>query len=120
MIGCYTAADAIILSLIGANTAGSTKRSAVNAAFFVSYCIGNIIGPFAFKASEAPVYKSGIIAILVSNSCLIILLVPFALYARWQNKCKTALVSALGEREGVLDAFGDKTDRENVYFHYSY
>jgi uncharacterized membrane protein len=52
------------MSLITANTGGSTKRTTLNALFFISYCAGNIIGPFAFKPSEAPVYRSGIIAII--------------------------------------------------------
>ena len=53
-------------SLITANTSSSTKRTTVNALFFISYCAGNIIGPFAFKTSEASVHRSEIIAILVA------------------------------------------------------
>jgi hypothetical protein len=111
----------MVMSLITANTAGSTKRSAVNGVFFISYCVGNIIGPFAFKANEAPVYTSGILAILVAYCVEILFLVAFALYAIWLNRSKGAALGALQvEHQGVLDAFGDKTDRENPHFRYVY
>ena len=116
----------MIMSLITANTAGSTKRSAVNAIFFISYCVGNIIGPFAFKSNEAPVYTSGIIAILVAYCTEIFFLAAFAVYAAWLNRSKAAALDAVRaatgstEHEGVLDAFGDKTDMENPYFRYVY
>ncbi|KUJ11093.1 MFS allantoate transporter [Mollisia scopiformis] len=81
----YTASFAICMSLITANTCGSTKRTTVNAIFFISYCAGNIIGPFAFKPAEAPVYRSGIIAILVAYCVEIVVLVGFAGYLRMLN-----------------------------------
>jgi hypothetical protein len=115
----------MIMSLITANTAGSTKRSAVNAAFFISYCVGNIIGPFAFKSDEAPIYTSGIIAVLVAYCVEISLLILFAIYIIWVNRSKEAERGVMqdasrGEHEEVLDAFGDKTDRQNPYFRYVY
>ncbi|KAH8892139.1 MFS general substrate transporter [Thozetella sp. PMI_491] len=125
LTACYTASFAMIMSFITANTAGSTKRSATNAAFFISYCVGNIIGPFAFKSDEAPVYTSGIIAILVAYCVEIGLLISFAIYIIWLNRAKEAERTAMqdasrGEPEGVLDAFGDKTDKQNPYFRYVY
>ena len=115
------------MSLITANTAGSTKRSTVNAVFFISYCVGNIIGPFSFKPSEAPVYQSGIIAIMVAYCVEIVLLILFAIYTAWLNKQKAAgrdeMQGELGGEEDerrALAAFSDYTDRENPYFKYTY
>lgn len=113
----------MIMSLITANTAGSTKRSVVNALFFVSYCAGNIVGPFAFKSSEAPEYTSGIIAMLVSYCAEIVLMLAFAAYMMYLNKKKEeALDTGLGQDEAdrIAAGFSDQTDRENPYFRYYY
>jgi hypothetical protein len=116
----------MIMSLITANTGGSTKRSAVNGVFFISYCVGNIIGPFSFKESEAPKYTSGIIAMLVAYCVEIFLLLTFAFYAAMLNKKKESAF----ERDGIslqdasfqsMDANStDKTDQEDPFFRYSY
>lgn len=45
------------LSLVTSNVAGMTKRSVVSAMLFVAYCVGNIIGPQFYLASEEPVYQ---------------------------------------------------------------
>jgi hypothetical protein len=113
------------MSLIAANTAGSTKRTTVNAIFFISYCVGNIIGPFAFKSSEAPRYPSGIIAIMVSYCVEIVVLGVFAMYLASRNKLKERKEVELGladasEDERALTAFKDLTDMENPFFKYSY
>lgn len=44
------------LSVISSNVAGFTKRSVTGALLFVAYCVGNIVGPQFFLASEAPHY----------------------------------------------------------------
>lgn len=44
------------LSLITSNVAGFTKKSVTSGSLFVGYCIGNIVGPQFFDASEAPDY----------------------------------------------------------------
>ena len=44
------------LSLVRSNVAGLTKRSTVSALLFISYCVGNIVGPQFFLSSEEPSY----------------------------------------------------------------
>lgn len=44
------------LSLISSNVAGFTKRSVTSALLFIAYCVGNIVGPQFFLASEEPNY----------------------------------------------------------------
>jgi hypothetical protein len=113
------------MSLITANIAGSTKRTTVNALFFVSYCVGNIIGPFAFKSSEAPRYPSGIVAIMVAYCVEIAILLVFAQYLRWRNTVKAREMIDKGyentsEQERAVMAFRDLTDMENPFFRYTY
>ncbi|KAK3637722.1 hypothetical protein LTR22_018123 [Elasticomyces elasticus] len=122
----YTASFAMIMSLIISNTAGSTKRTTVNALFFVSYCVGNIIGPFAFKQSEAPVYASGITAMLVAYCVEIVALLCFAVYAAFLNGKKEEVTGpitnadTIDNDEQVQASFSDLTDVENLYFRYTY
>lgn len=44
------------LSLITSNVGGMTKKSTVSAMLFIAYCIGNIVGPQFYLASEEPTY----------------------------------------------------------------
>ena len=41
------------LTMVSSNIAGSTKKQLTAAILFVGYCVGNIIGPQTFLASEA-------------------------------------------------------------------
>lgn len=52
----------ISLTMVSSNVAGYTKKQLTGAAMFVAYCVGNIIGPQTFKASEAPHYHSAYVA----------------------------------------------------------
>lgn len=116
----------MIMSLITANTGGSTKRSTVNGMFFVAYCVGNIVGPFSFKSDEAPTYTSGIVAMLVAYCVEIFLLLTFAVYAALLNKRKDQALQAEGltMEDGAFsrpaDTSMDQTDVEDKYFRYSY
>jgi uncharacterized membrane protein (Fun14 family) len=62
MVGlCLVAAFAVniplVLSIVSSNVAGVTKRSTVSVAVFAAYCVGNIVGPQFFLASQDPVYQ---------------------------------------------------------------
>lgn len=50
------------LTMVSSNVAGYTKKQLTGAILFTGYCVGNIIGPQTFKASEAPHYHSAYIA----------------------------------------------------------
>ena len=52
----------ISLTIVSSNVAGYTKKQLTGAALFTGYCVGNIIGPQTFKASEKPGYHSAYIA----------------------------------------------------------
>lgn len=46
----------ISLSIVTSNVAGFSKKSVVSSLLFVAYCVGNMVGPQFFLASEAPSY----------------------------------------------------------------
>ncbi|ESZ92444.1 hypothetical protein SBOR_7161 [Sclerotinia borealis F-4128] len=54
----------LTMSLIGANTRGTTKKMTMSACMFVAYCVGNMLGPQLFLESEAPYYSTAFVAIL--------------------------------------------------------
>lgn len=115
----------MIMSLITANTDGSMKRTITNALFFVSYCLGNIAGPFAFRAKEAPVYSSGIVAMLTAYCVEVVALLGFAVYMAYLNKkketaCADASINIEDYEARDLASFRDLTDKENSFFRYSY
>ncbi len=56
-MGTYSAAMPVTMAMITSNIGGFTKRSTVNAIYFVMYCAGNVIGPQLFFESEAPRYQ---------------------------------------------------------------
>lgn len=43
-----------LFPLLASNVAGYTKKTIVSSAFFISYCLDNIISLQAFLQSEAP------------------------------------------------------------------
>ncbi|PYI07008.1 MFS general substrate transporter [Aspergillus sclerotiicarbonarius CBS 121057] len=125
LTGTYTASFAMVMSLITANTGGSTKRTVVNALFFVSYCVGNIVGPFSFKSNEAPTYTSGIVAMLVAYCVEIFLLLAFAAYAVTLNRDKEQILHSQGMvlEDATFQNLGipvDQTDKEDIFFRYSF
>ena len=55
------------LTMVSSNVAGYTKKQLTGAILFTGYCVGNIIGPQTFRASEAPYYHSAYIAYVLST-----------------------------------------------------
>jgi ACS family allantoate permease-like MFS transporter len=80
----------ILLMSQYANTAGHTKKTAVYCISYIGYCVGNLIGPQAFKANEAPKYTSGVAAML---SCYAISLVLIGLVRDYtESSLQTSLL----------------------------
>ena len=51
----------ISLSIVTSNVAGFSKKSVVSSLLFIAYCVGNIVGPQFFLASEEPSYPVSIL-----------------------------------------------------------
>ncbi|KAL6241270.1 hypothetical protein RBB50_011743 [Rhinocladiella similis] len=106
------------LSLVGANTAGHSKKVVVNAMMFVSYSVSNIIGPQFFKPSQAPLYPLGFGAILGAYILSLITIALYMVSCSYENKRRDARDAAAGERVHADTDFKDLTDKQNLHFRY--
>jgi hypothetical protein len=89
----------LLLSLVGSNYKGVTKKMTMTALLFIAYCAGNIAGPQFFRTADAPHYNMAFRAILVCYS----LVVGFAVLLRFYLQ----LVNSKRERdEGVKGSAG--------------
>ncbi|KAL2817550.1 putative allantoate permease [Aspergillus granulosus] len=56
LMGAYASILPISMSVVSTNIVGNTKKTFVSAMLFVAYCVGNIVSPQVFIASEEPRY----------------------------------------------------------------
>lgn len=93
----------------------------MNAVFFVSYCIGNIIGPQVFRASDAPAYTHGYAGLM---ACIVVAMATISAYGflcRWENKRRDRKAAETEDKTGDVGAFSDLTDKEKWRtFRYTY
>lgn len=73
MVTAYVTSLVLALQMPSSNLGGYTKRVTGTAVVFAAYCAGNVIGPHAFIAEEAPVYKTGVIVLLACGVAQIVL-----------------------------------------------
>ncbi|KAH8666987.1 major facilitator superfamily domain-containing protein [Xylariales sp. PMI_506] len=119
----FWAAQTLTLSLISRNIAGQTKKSVVIAANFISWAVGNAIGPQIFLTYDAPRYFTAFSIHLGCYTILELILIFLRFHLKRQNAKKDQLESVgVDANEGVeaFDGFEDLTDRENVKFRYVY
>ncbi|KAL6251756.1 hypothetical protein RBB50_001966 [Rhinocladiella similis] len=121
----YWAPYVLSTSLPMANTSGHSKKVTMNAIFFLSYCLGNILGPQVFRSSDAPAYSHGYIGLLC---CIVVAIVAIGVYAFLciaENKRRASQVEqsdqvADGTDGNMVAAFQDLTDKEKKTFVYIY
>lgn len=130
LTGSYQASFVIALSLITSNTGGQSKKMIVSGMIWFGACIGNIAGPFFYKADQAPSYHLGIGSLLVAN-CIefaLFFVFRFAFIAENRRKSKVREALRLRNADAGLNeddelnatAFTDMTDKENPNFVYVY
>lgn len=115
----YCATLTLVLQIPSCNLSGYTKRVTGSAFVFLGYCVGNIIGPQAFIASEAPSYPSGC-KTLISCNCIQVGLVG-ALWLLLRRRNATRDKARAGSDEaGSADRqpLMDITDFEVLYTYY--
>lgn len=120
IMGSYVASLGLCFAAPGANIAGYTKRVVTAGMIFVSYAVGNIIGPHLFISTEDPPYRSGMLTCIICFT----LAVPMIAALRWyyvrENRRRDVLMAQSGEAYDPLEGdFSDKTDCENVRFRYA-
>ncbi|PYI07560.1 MFS general substrate transporter [Aspergillus sclerotiicarbonarius CBS 121057] len=111
----------ISLSIMTSNVAGFSKKSVVSALLFISYCVGNIIGPQFFLASEEPSYPTGMKAALSGLVLSIFFLVLLYFYYRYENRRRDRLYGRpedMTVRAELQDELSNRTDREIESFRY--
>ncbi|KAL4880526.1 major facilitator superfamily domain-containing protein [Aspergillus karnatakaensis] len=119
----FWAAQTLGLSMVSRNIGGATKKSVVIATTFVSWAVGNAIGPQVFLDNDAPRYFTAFGVHLGCYVCLTIAVVLLRFHLSAQNKKKERMLREAGldpEEENLAHAFEDRTDRENLYFRYMY
>ncbi|KAK5111340.1 hypothetical protein LTR62_005180 [Meristemomyces frigidus] len=113
------------LTMVSSNVAGYTKKQLTAAILFTGYCVGNIIGPQTFRASEAPHYHSAYIAMLVGYTVKLFMVVVLYFYMWSVNKKRDREVLAAGltaedqGREAIERGMHDMTELDNKGFRYS-
>jgi hypothetical protein len=101
------------------NMGGYTKRVTATAFVFLAYCIGNIIGPHAFLAKEAPIYQTGCKLVLSCALCQMVCAACLRVLLVRRNKKKEEET-----RDGVAggrgeDVMADLTDFEVSFSFFS-
>ncbi|EON96208.1 putative mfs protein [Phaeoacremonium minimum UCRPA7] len=100
------------------NLGGYTKRTTGSVIVFMSYCIGNILGPHAFRGEEAPLYPTGCKVIIACCIGQIILAYALRLLLTRRNKERDRQATEIGLSEEIVDTLKDRTDFENPHFRY--
>ncbi|KAJ5835330.1 hypothetical protein N7447_001356 [Penicillium robsamsonii] len=109
------------LSIITSNVAGFSKKSVVSSLLFIAYCVGNIVGPQFFLASEEPSYPTGIKASMSGLILSLFFLLCLYSYYKWENRRRDRLYGSPGQMTvgaELQDELSNKTDREIDSFRY--
>ncbi|PWY78741.1 pantothenate transporter [Aspergillus eucalypticola CBS 122712] len=127
LMSLYSVSLPLSMAMISASIGGITKRATVSAIYFIMYCAGNIIGPQLFFESQAPRYQSGFIAVFVCLAVVVVDLVAFVVYLRWENARRDRLGMGMGMGMGMgigegeeREVLADVTDLKNPGFRYVY
>ncbi|EXJ94140.1 hypothetical protein A1O1_02533 [Capronia coronata CBS 617.96] len=119
----YWAPYVLSTSLPMANTSGHSKKITMNAIYFLAYCLGNILGPQAFRASDAPDYSHGYAGLLACIVVAIAAILGYGFLCWYENKQRdreAAAGGSIGAEHVSEDAFSDRTDKEKREFRYTY
>jgi hypothetical protein len=111
----------IIYSWNSANTSGYTKRTMRNALTLMAFCVGNLIGPQLFPASDAPSYNAANITLIVTMSAVVLLAFALRQLTVWENAKRDREQAASEDTVSAADlGFIDLTDIQNYRFRYVY
>jgi len=97
-------ANPLIVSWMGANVGGNSKKSAYYTSFNAFSAAGNIVAPYLFKASEAPGYRTGLISVLAIFAAMAVIIVAQIFILLGLNKLKERQRVSLGMPAKIEDA----------------
>ena len=108
----------MVLSLVGANTAGHTKKAITAGLVWAAYSVSNGSAPLLVMTQEtARHYPSSLIPIISLMSLVFVLLGIYRIYIMHLNK-KRDSVKLVDRDSAARTGFLDITDRENENFRY--
>lgn len=123
MVASFVSSLVVALQMPGANLGGYTKRATGTAIVFAAYCVGNIIGPHAFLAKEAPLYPTGCKVILACAAAQIAVAMSIRLLLIRRNKQRDAAAAAGfasgADHDATEEVAADLTDFEVCIFTFS-
>jgi hypothetical protein len=122
---CITAPWSILISLTASNVKGNTKRSVVNAMFFIGYCAGCIGSPQLW--THKPRYFEGVITAIVTWCLLFASITAYRFVCTRDNNRRDKALNwqeaSDDLQETDLDITGaagaDLTDKGHKQFRYS-
>ncbi|EUC36327.1 hypothetical protein COCCADRAFT_88489 [Bipolaris zeicola 26-R-13] len=136
LIAFVYAINPLLISWMGANCAGQTKKAVYYTSFNAGNAVGNIITPYIFDKKFAPQYHNALKGILAIWCILwgVVILQIFVITWMQKKKCDDREAAGLprnpvdysmsGHQQATdADVHGenglqDMTDRENIYFQY--
>lgn len=102
-----------------ANTAGHTKKTVTFAILYIGYAVGNLIGPQTFRASQAPAYTGGVVAMIVCYCVCIGLISLYWAFCVFKNKKRGGVYSYARNNEEAIQELLDETDFQQERFLYT-
>ncbi|KAI1085407.1 major facilitator superfamily domain-containing protein [Whalleya microplaca] len=124
LINSYAVTWPFVLTIVGQNVAGHTKRAFTHTLLLIVFAAGNIAGPFFFRAGDAPGYVLAIASILVFFCVALFCAVALRLCMQFENRRRDRAFGALASMpeelrvDGMRLGMHDKTDLENPDFRY--
>jgi splicing factor 1 len=125
LLSSGSAAMPLTMSLVQSNFRGVTKKMTITAVLFITYCIGNMVGPHFFLKSEGPLYQTAFKTIMICYSLAIVCALSLRIYLKWMNANRTrkeGIVGSAGSggfvRDASITASEDVTDWQVVGFRY--
>ncbi|RMZ67284.1 MFS transporter [Pyrenophora seminiperda CCB06] len=136
LIAFVFAINPLLISWMGANCAGQTKKAIYYTSFNAGNSVGNIITPYIFDKKFAPQYVNALKGILAIWCILFAVVVAQFFVIMWMQKKKCDEREAAGIPRNPIDysmsgdyheageeihaenGLQDMTDRENIYFQY--
>ena len=109
------------MSLVTSNLAGYTKKVTASAMMYIAFCVGQVVAPQLFLATEAPVYKTAFRASFTCFALCITLSLALRFYLIGENKRRDQRVNELSQAQAMESEFLDLTDKEQKeVFRYRY
>lgn len=136
LIAFVYAINPLLISWMGANCAGQTKKAVYYTSFNAGNSIGNIITPYIFDKKFAPQYVNALKGIMIIWCILWAVVVAQVFLITWMQKKKGDQREAAGLSRDFVDysmegdfheageevhgenGLADMTDKENLYFRY--